>query len=109
MKSIDRVGEPATIIDPDTGEILKAYIFVGVMSYSQYAYVEAFPDMKQKSWINAHAHTYEYFGSIVFSGCVGDVGSESEEIGRRFVKGARVYPDGRIDVRWIFFFGGGWS
>ena len=31
----------------------KAYIFVGVMTYSQYAYVEAFLDMKQKSWINA--------------------------------------------------------
>ena len=30
------------IIDPDTGEIIKAYIFVGVMTYSQYAYVEAF-------------------------------------------------------------------
>lgn len=34
------------IIDPDTGEIIKAYIFVGVMTYSQYAYVEAFLDMK---------------------------------------------------------------
>lgn len=34
------------MIDPDTGEIIKAYIFVGVMTYSQYAYVEAFLDMK---------------------------------------------------------------
>ena len=48
---VDWAGDPATIIDPDTGEILKAYIFVGVMTYSQYAYVEAFLDMKQKSWI----------------------------------------------------------
>ena len=55
-------GDPATIIDPDTGEIMKAYIFVGVMTYSQYTYVEAFLDMKQKSWINAHVHMYEYFG-----------------------------------------------
>ena len=45
---VDWAGEPATIIDTDTGEILKAYIFVGVMTYSQYAYVEAFLDMKQK-------------------------------------------------------------
>ena len=49
-------GDPATIIDPDTGEILKSYIFVSVMTYSQYAYVEAFLDMKQRSWINAHVH-----------------------------------------------------
>ena len=59
---VDWAGDPATIIDPDTGEIIKAYIFVGVMTYSQYAYVEAFLDMKQNSWINAHVHMYEYFG-----------------------------------------------
>ena len=53
---VDWAGNPATIIDPDTGEIIKAYIFVGVMTYSQYAYVEACLDMKQKSWINAHIH-----------------------------------------------------
>ncbi len=61
---VDWAGDPATIIDPDTGEILKAYIFVGVMTYSQYAYVEAFLDMKQKSWITAHVHMYEFFGGI---------------------------------------------
>ena len=55
---VDWAGDTATIIDPDTGEIIKAYIFVGVMTYSQYAYVEAFLDMKQKSWINAHVHMY---------------------------------------------------
>ena len=53
---VDWAGDPATIIYPDTGEILKAYIFVGVMTYSQYAYVEAFLDMKQKTWIIAHLH-----------------------------------------------------
>ena len=61
---VDWAGNPATIIDPDTGEIIKAYIFVGVMTYSQYAYVEACLDMKQKSWINAHVHMYEYFGGV---------------------------------------------
>ena len=61
---VDWAGDPATIIDPDTGEILKAYIFVGVMTYSQYAYVEAFLDMKQKSWITAHVHMYEFFGGV---------------------------------------------
>ena len=61
---VDWAGDPATIIDQDTGEIIKAYIFVGVMTYSQYAYVEACLDMKQKSWINAHVHMYEYFGGV---------------------------------------------
>ena len=61
---VDWAGDTATIIDPDTGGIIKAYIFVGVMTYSQYAYVEAFLDTKQKSWINAHVHMYEFFGGV---------------------------------------------
>lgn len=44
-------------------EIINAYLFVGVMTYSQYPYVEAF-DEKQPSWIAAHVHMYEYFGRV---------------------------------------------
>ena len=58
---VDWAGDPATIIDPDTGEIIKAYIFVGVMTYSQYAYVEAFLDMKQKSWITSALRDEQFF------------------------------------------------
>ena len=61
---VDWAGDPAHIIDRFTGEILDAYIFVGVMTYSQYAYVEAFPDEKQASWINALVHMYEFFGGV---------------------------------------------
>ena len=61
---VDWAGDPAHIIDPDTGEILDAHIFVGVMTYSQYPYVEAFMDEKQHSWIAAHVHMYEYFGGV---------------------------------------------
>ena len=61
---VDWAGDPAHIIDPDAGEILDAHIFVGVMTYSQYPYVEAFMDEKQHSWIAAHVHMYEYFGGV---------------------------------------------
>ena len=50
---VDWAGDPAMIIDPDTGEIIKAHIFVGVMTYSQYTYVEAFLDMKQQSRVRS--------------------------------------------------------
>ena len=46
---VDWARYPAHIINPDTGEILDAHIFVGVMTYSQYPYVEAFMDEKQPS------------------------------------------------------------
>ena len=61
---VDWAGDPAKIIDPDTGEITKAWIFVGVMTYSQYAFVEAFINEQQKSWITAHVHMYEFFGGV---------------------------------------------
>jgi len=61
---VDWAGDPAHIIDPDTGEITNAFIFVGVMTYSQYAYVEAFINEKQQAWITAHVHMYEYFGGV---------------------------------------------
>ena len=53
---VDWAGDPAHIIDPDTGEIIPAWLFVGVMTYSQYPYVEAFINEKQKAWITAHVH-----------------------------------------------------
>ncbi len=61
---VDWTGDPAHIIDPDTGEITKASVFVGVMSYSQYAYVEAFINEKQQAWITAHVNMYQFFGGV---------------------------------------------
>ena len=56
---VDWAGDPAQIIDPDTGEIIKAWLFVGVLSYSKYPYVEAFINEKQRAWILAHVHMFE--------------------------------------------------
>jgi len=59
---VDWAGDPAHIIDPDTGEITEARIFVGVMTYSQYSYVEAFINEQQKAWLTAHINMYDFFG-----------------------------------------------
>ncbi len=61
---VDWAGDAAHITDSDTGDIIDAYLFVGVMTYSQYAYVEAFINEKQRAWISAHVHMYEYFGGV---------------------------------------------
>ena len=61
---VDWAGDPAELIDPETGEIVKAWVFVGIMSYSQYAYAEAFLNEKQDAWISAHVHMYQYFGGV---------------------------------------------
>ena len=61
---VDWIGNSAAIIDPDTGEITPVFIFVCVLMYSHYPYVEAFLDEKQGSWITAHIHVYDCFGGV---------------------------------------------
>ncbi|MEN1969794.1 IS21 family transposase [Lentibacillus sp. N15] len=59
---VDWAGSTAFIIDRDTGEKLKAYIFVATLPCSQLSYAEATLSMDLSSWITAHNHAYEYFG-----------------------------------------------
>jgi len=59
---VDWAGKTASIVDRDTGEIFPAYIFVGVLSYSQYAFVEATLSQNLESWIGVHVNMYRYFG-----------------------------------------------
>lgn len=58
---VDWAGDPAQITDPDTGEIIPAFLFVGVMTYSQYPYVEAFINEKQRAWITAALRNEQFF------------------------------------------------
>lgn len=59
---VDWTGDPARWTDPDTGETVKGWLFVGVLPFSGYGYAEVFPDMKLPNWIMAHVHMYDYFG-----------------------------------------------
>ena len=61
---VDWAGQTMNIFDRDTGEVFPAYIFIGVLSYSQYTYVEAFLSQNQENWITAHTNMYQYFGGV---------------------------------------------
>ena len=61
---VDWAGDPAHITDPDTGEVTDAWIFIGVLNYSQYTFAEAFINEKEQAWITAHVHMFEYFGGV---------------------------------------------
>ena len=61
---VDWAGQTATIVNDETGEIIPAFIFVAALSYSQYAYVEAFLSRDQECWISAHVNMYRYFGGV---------------------------------------------
>lgn len=50
---VDRAGQAAGLVDTDTGERIAACVFVAVLPYSGYAYVEAFLDMKHGSQLTS--------------------------------------------------------
>jgi len=62
IMEVDWAGQTACIRNTDTGEPIKAYIFVAVLPYSGYSYVEAFLSQNQSAWIQAHINAYGYFG-----------------------------------------------
>ncbi len=62
IMEVDWAGQTAGIVDTDTGEMIPAYIFVAVLPYSGYAYVEAFLSQNQESWTTAHVNAYAFFG-----------------------------------------------
>lgn len=61
---LDWVGDRPSWTDPETGEIIKGYIFVGVLTFSDYGYAEATSDMKESTWIRCVEHMFEYFGGV---------------------------------------------
>jgi transposase len=59
---VDWAGDAMSFADPLTGARADAWLFVAALSFSAYAYVEAFTDMTLGSWIDAHVHAFEALG-----------------------------------------------
>jgi len=57
-------GYAGRLIDPQTGEMHKAWAFVMTLSWSRHQYVEFVFDQKVGSWIRCHRHAFEFFGGI---------------------------------------------
>ena len=64
IMQVDWAGDTASVIDTDTGEGIPVYVFVAVLPYSGYAYVEGFFSMDQECWTNAHVNAFKYFGGV---------------------------------------------
>ena len=62
---VDWSGPTMQLLDPTTGEISKVYLFVACLPFSRYAFVEATLDMRQESWLRAHAAMFAFFGGTV--------------------------------------------
>jgi len=61
---VDWAGQTMELTDNITGGAMPVYIFVAVLPYSGFAYVEGFLARNQENWITAHVNTYRYFGGV---------------------------------------------
>ena len=61
---VDFAGTTVPVINPASGEITEAQVFVATLGCSNYTYVEAVPDQKSRSWIGAHVRTFAFFGAV---------------------------------------------
>ena len=61
---IDYSGMKVPWIDPDSGEIFEAEIFVATLGASNYTFAEATASQKMPDWIASHVRAFEFFGGV---------------------------------------------
>lgn len=61
---IDYCGPTIDVIDPETGEIRPASIYVAILGASNYTYAEATWDQTLPNWIASHVRAFEFFGGV---------------------------------------------
>lgn len=61
---VDYAGATLEVIDPLTGEIRPAQVFVAVLGASSYTYAEATWSQTLPDWIGAHGRAFAFFGGV---------------------------------------------
>lgn len=62
---VDWAGPTMRLVDPITGKTNKVYLFVSCLPFSRYAFVKPTLDMRQNTWLAAHAEMFVFFGGSV--------------------------------------------
>lgn len=61
---IDYAGQTMPVIDPRTGQVHEAQIFVAALGASNYLYVEAQWSQELPNWIGGHVRAFEFLGGV---------------------------------------------
>jgi transposase len=61
---VDYSGKRVAIVDPDSGVVHDAELFVGVLGASSYTYAEASLTQTLPDWIGAHVRMFRFFGGV---------------------------------------------
>lgn len=61
---VDYSGQTMEVINPVSGEVMKAEIFVATLGASSYIYAEATPSQQLPNWLMSHVHTFRHLGGV---------------------------------------------
>ena len=61
---VDWGGQTIGWTDWTTGQQQEAFLFIAVLGASNYTFAEAFINQQLENWIEAHIHTFEFFGGV---------------------------------------------
>ena len=61
---VDYAGGTIPVIDPETGEIHEAQVFVAVLGASNYTYAEATWTQSLNDWTSSHQRAFAFFGGV---------------------------------------------
>lgn len=61
---VDYCGPTMSVVNPDTGEVRQAQVFVAVLGASNYTFACASWSQKQEDWLNAHVQAFEFFRGV---------------------------------------------
>ena len=61
---VDYAGQTVPVVDPATGEMREAQIFVGVLGASNFTFVEATWTQALPDWIGSHVRMFAYMGGV---------------------------------------------
>lgn len=61
---VDYAGHTLPIVNPHTGEISEAQIFVAVLGASSYTFAEATYSQNLSDWLGSHTRAFEFFGGV---------------------------------------------
>jgi transposase len=61
---VDYAGQTVPIVDPNSGEVREAQIFIGVLGASSYTYAEAQESQELPNWIGAHVRMFAFLGGV---------------------------------------------
>ncbi len=61
---VDYAGATAKVIDPQTGEVIEAQIFVATLGASSYTFAEATWTQNLSDWVGSHTRAFSFFGGV---------------------------------------------